>query len=133
MTAQCPVCRGELVISAADVTAGGTRYGYWCPACQEWRDPARDNGPLAGRLPKSYLAATWRNVTPVDAEAKAIGIGFDLPSGTVRMALGLEGARHLAEALTGYLAGYRRAQSHSDKSAGIPSVEVSTPDEGVYV
>lgn len=87
------------------------------------------------RLPPSYVPATWRNVTPVDAETRAIGIGFDLPSGTVRMALPLEGARHLAEALAEELDryGYRRTQSHSDKSAGIPSVEVSMPDEGVEV
>jgi hypothetical protein len=87
------------------------------------------------RLPRSYVAATWRNVTPVDVEAEAIGIGLNLPSGTVRVALAVDGARQLAEALTEYLelAGYRRTQSHSDKSSGIPSVEVSMPDEGVEV
>lgn len=55
------------------------------------------------RLPRSYVPATWRNVTPVDAEAGAIGIGLNLPSGTVRVALALDGARQLAEALTEYL------------------------------
>lgn len=55
------------------------------------------------RLPQSYVPATWRNVTPVDAEAEAIGIGLNLPSGTVRVALGVEGARQLVEALTEYL------------------------------
>lgn len=56
------------------------------------------------RLPASYVPATWRNVTPVDVEAGAIGIGLNLPSGTVRVALAVEGARQLAEALTEYLA-----------------------------
>jgi hypothetical protein len=65
------------------------------------------------RLPESYVPATWRNVTPVDAEAGAIGIGLNLPSGTVRVALGIDGARQLAEALTEYLDsyGYRRAHN----------------------
>lgn len=80
------------------------------------------------RLPPSYLAATWRNVTPVDAEMEAIGIGFDLPSGTVRMALALDGARHLAEALTEYLGDYRRAQPHSER--GSDSLEAAKSREG---
>jgi hypothetical protein len=67
------------------------------------------------RLPSSYVPATWRNVTPVDAEAAAIGIGLNLPSGEVlRVSLALDDARQLAEALNGYLTDYRRMQSGGD-------------------
>ncbi len=76
----------------------------------------------AGRLPASYRPAIWRNTTPADVETGLIGIGFDLPDGQVlRLALPLEGARHLAEALLDYL------DAHSAKSSGRPSLAGSMP------
>lgn len=77
----------------------------------------------AGRLPASYRPATWRNTTPADGETGLIGVGFDLPDGQVlRLALSLEGARHLAETLTDYL-----DAAHSAKSSGRPSPAGSMP------
>lgn len=77
----------------------------------------------AGRLPASYGPAAWRNVTPADVGAGLIGVGFDLPGGQVlRLALPLDGARHLAEALLDYL-----PSIHSDKSSGRSRREESMP------
>lgn len=47
MTARCPVCRGELVVGGDDITEGGTRF-WWCPYCQEARDPAPESGQASG-------------------------------------------------------------------------------------
>jgi hypothetical protein len=44
MTALCPVCRGELVIAGEVVERGGRARYYWCPHCQEARDPAPESG-----------------------------------------------------------------------------------------
>lgn len=83
----------------------------------------------AGRLPASYGPAAWRNVTPADVGAGLIGVGFDLPGGQVlRLALPLDGARHLAEALLDYL-----PVIHSDKSSGSPSREESIPPDSEKV
>ena len=85
-------------------------------------------------IPQSYVTATWRNTTPVDREAQAIGVGFTLESGEiVRLRLGLDSARQLAETLSGYLTGYGSYGSQSDKSAGIPRVDGSMPDDGKNV
>ncbi len=76
------------------------------------------------RLPPTYVAATWRNVTPVDAEAEVIGLGLNLPSGEVlRVALAVDGARQMAEALTRYLGNYRRASGAPIhwKARGVPA------------
>jgi hypothetical protein len=82
------------------------------------------------RIPKSYDAATWRNSTPSDGGA--IGLGFNLADGrVVRLRLDLESARHVQETLVVFLG--TQGRCHSDKSAGIPSSAVSTPEEGAKV
>lgn len=86
------------------------------------------------RLPKCYVSASWRNTTAVDVATQSIGVGFNLASSEIlHLKLDLESARHLAESLSEYLTHYGRAISQSDKSSGIPSVEVSMPEEGVNV
>lgn len=52
------------------------------------------------RLPGLYVDAQWRNVTPLCAVRQRIGVGVDVPGhGTVRLALTLDDARALAQAL----------------------------------
>lgn len=86
-------------------------------------------GTAQGTIPNSYRPAEWRNTTPVDSNTNRIGVGFDMHDGTViRLAISDESARHLAETLLNYL-----TRSHSPMSSGMPSVEVSTPFDGVKV
>lgn len=87
----------------------------------------------AGRIPGTYLAASCRNVTPVDITTDEIGIGFVLADGQVlRLRLSACDAAGLATSLTSYLDAFE-ARSHSVTSSGMPSVEVSTPDEWLNV
>lgn len=80
-------------------------------------------------IPGSYQSAEWRNTTPADGNTHRIGVGFDMCDGTVlRLSLSEESARHLAETLLNHL-----TRSHSPMSSGMPSVEVSTPFDGVNV
>lgn len=88
----------------------------------------------AHAIPRSYVTATWRNTTPIDRQAQAIGVGFTLESGEiVRLRLDLDSARHLVETLSGYIADYGSYSSQSDRSAGIPRVDGSMPEEGKKV
>ena len=85
-------------------------------------------------IPKSYDAATWRNVTELDAD-NSIGIGFDLSErGTVRVLLlradWLSLFDELSERLQRIGIGSR---SHSPMSSGIPSCDVSDSRDGVKV
>jgi hypothetical protein len=81
-------------------------------------------------IPDSYIAATWRNTTPVDPATDEIGIGFDLAGGqAVRLRMGVPMARLLAESVADYLDGLPGGCSQSPISFGMPSVDVSTPEE----
>lgn len=85
--------------------------------------------PGVRRLPPIYKQATWRNVTPVDDGFRELGVGFDLATGeTIRMRLSVDHAKHLAGAISGYLVDHD-VRIQSDKSPGMPSDSVSTPDE----
>lgn len=76
-----------------------------------------------GSVPESYICSEWRNTTPVDAKEARVGVGFDTADGQqIRLSLSLESARSLAETLLLYL-----FLSQSQTSAGMPSVDVSTP------
>ena len=73
------------------------------------------------RLKTSYLLATLRNVTPVDSVAGEIGFGFNVSGKEpIRLRLGLTDARDLLSVVQRFI-----IESHSDKSSGIPSFDVS--------
>lgn len=80
-------------------------------------------------LPKSFVDATWRGTTNTDG--KLIGISFNLADGKViRLALPVDSGIQAGESLLEYLAAYRSGtNSHSDKSSGNPSLDVSTQRE----
>jgi hypothetical protein len=80
-------------------------------------------------LSSSFRPAEWRGTTNTDGEL--IGVSLDLADGQVaRYALNLVSARMMAESIIEFAAPYgARTNSHSDSSPGIPSVEVSTPEE----
>ena len=104
----------------ADVTlfgADGLLYGAY-----------RNSPTGARRVPPIYLAATWRNVLPVDDNFLELGMGFDLADGTtVRLRLGVADAKHVAGAILDYIWHHEvRTQSHS--ASGIFNSAVSTPD-----
>lgn len=89
----------------------------------------RNSATGARRLPAIYLAATWRNVTPVDDNHLELGVGFDIVGGaTVRLSLGVGCAWHLADAILAYLRDHD-ARTQSSRSSGMPKRAVSTPDE----
>lgn len=84
--------------------------------------------PESDRL-ASYLDAGWRNVTPVCPQTNRIGIGFDLATGPVRLAISLEHATELAACLDSYIKAF--AGSQSCGSGLMPSSPKSVPSEGV--
>ncbi len=51
------------------------------------------------RIPPQYVRAEWRNTTPVDPETGLIGIGFDQPTGVIRIAMSQDSARALIDTL----------------------------------
>lgn len=56
------------------------------------------------RIPASYQTATLRNTTPVDIAHGEVGVGFDLPDGTViRLRLDFQHAKHLCESIASSL------------------------------
>lgn len=81
----------------------------------------------SARLPASYRPVTWRSTTPVDPASRQIGVSFQQEDGTVvRVAFGLDCARHLGQSMADYLERFQ-----SSMSSGIPSADVSIPREGV--
>ena len=76
------------------------------------------------RLPDSYARASWRNTTPYDAGADALGIGFNTASGEVlRVSLDWISAVHLAESLADYLG----CGVQSPRSSDSPMADESCP------
>jgi len=85
-------------------------------------------GPLA-----KFTQATWRSTTPVDDDSLQIGVAFDIKDGEVlRLRLPVSGATSFCESAMEYLNAHR-ARVHSRQSPGIPSVDVSTPEDGLKV
>ena len=85
-------------------------------------------------IPKSYEAATGRNVTELDDD-NSIGIGFDLSDGrTIRVLLPRAAWLSLFDELS---KSHQRigigSRSHSPMSSGIPSCDVSDSCDGVKV
>ena len=80
-------------------------------------------------LSSSFLPAEWRGTTNTDGEL--IGLSLDLSDGQVaRFALNLVSARMMAESIIEFADLYGdRTNSHSARSSGNPSVEVSAPEE----
>lgn len=79
---------------------------------------------------RELVAGTIRCVSPI-RDGKLF-ISFDLETGTIlQITIPVESARFISEAIADYLAGGPFIQL--PKSSGIPSVEVSTPHEGVKV
>ena len=80
------------------------------------------------RIPVSYIAATWRNTLPIDDTAN-IGLGLETTNGEIlRFSLDAESAKHIAETFAEYLADFQKRRCQRDKSLGMPSDAVSTPD-----
>ena len=77
----------------------------------------------------SYQDAGWRNVTPVCPQTTRIGIGFDVATGPVRLALSLEHATELVACLDGYIKAF--AGSQSCGSGLMSSAPKSVPSDGV--
>lgn len=78
-----------------------------------------------GTLPAIYQTAEWRNTTPAEENTQRLGVGFDMPDGSVvRLSLSAQSARHLSESLAEFLqeGGLR---IHSEISDGMPSLDVS--------
>lgn len=74
---------------------------------------------LARRLPKIYVPASVRNVTPVDDIHREIGVGFNLPDGSVvRLGLSVDFAEDLAEMIVSSLQDHV-ARTHSPMSSGL--------------
>jgi len=72
----------------------------------------------------TYVPASWRCTLP--AEECGVGLAFNLQLGdTVRLFLDRESAQQLVATLANSLARYN--SSHSPRSSGIPSFEVSMP------
>lgn len=81
------------------------------------------------RIPAAYLSATFRNSTPIDPVFNEMGVGFNMADGTIiRLRLNVEHARAMAESVGDYLRDHFE-EAHSCTSSGIPSVDVSMPDE----
>lgn len=82
-------------------------------------------------LPPIYIDAALRVVTPFDAARGRLGLGFDTPQGTVRLALGFEGAASLAKLLSDYLS-TSRPGVQSERSDDSPS-DAGLPHDGQKV
>lgn len=82
-----------------------------------------------GTLPKHhYPAAVLRCVLPPCGETGEVGLGFNMPDGTVlRLRISGRQAKWLASSLVeGLLAPYGQVSQSANSSAN-PSVDVSTP------
>lgn len=82
-------------------------------------------------LPRSYLDASIRCITPLDAARDRFGVAFDLADGsTVRVALTLSDGSWIAAEQ-----GQRRSttNSHWASSSGKPTSDGSTPSDGENV
>lgn len=82
-------------------------------------------GPLA-----KFTQAAWRSTTPVDDDSLQIGVAFASEDGEVlRLRLPISGAASFCESALEYLNAHR-TRVHSRQSPGIPSDDVSTPEDG---
>lgn len=80
-------------------------------------------------LPPIYLDADVRNVTPFCPSRARYGLGLDIPNQpTVRVAITLDHARFLRDALSNYISA--SAGSHQPMSGLISSSASSVPSEG---
>jgi hypothetical protein len=85
------------------------------------------------RIPPSFKKAAWRSTSPVDLHYEEIGISLTLEDGWVlRLRLSVADAKRLAESVASYLEDHA-VRSHSEMSSGMPSTDVSIPDEGLKV
>lgn len=84
-------------------------------------------------LPPSYVPATWRNVTPVDLKRGVMGLGFNLPDGSVmRFAVAAAEVAGWLESVQSYLAA-AGIHSQSPMSLESPSEPKSVPEDGENV
>ena len=83
---------------------------------------------MDSRIPKIYLDAEWRSVTPIDRDG-SVGIGFELlppkSQQPVRLRLSFEHLLRLADVLNKCVQDHAK-RSHSPMSSGIPSTDVSS-------
>ncbi len=98
---------------------------------------------------KEAISASWRGIVGPDPKTDNFGISFQIgEKGVLRLELTRLSVEQLVNALThwllpteerrrqlidpvsGYAAYLAARNSHSDKSSGSPSVDVSTPLEG---
>ena len=105
-----------------------------CSVCgSEVTDVERPRRPESPRrLPLSFQDATWHGTVPVDEHIGRLGLSLDVGDMTVRYALSVEDARHIAETLEFYLSKCS-TNVHSDSSSGSPSSSESIPEEGMSV
>ncbi len=89
--------------------------------------------PTKSRLPAIFQEATWLCTTPFDDATERVGLGFNIGGEKVRLRLDLTSALDIVATLAEALSAYQRRRSHSDTSSGMPSSEVSTPDDGEKV
>jgi hypothetical protein len=82
--------------------------------------------PLAACIP-----AIWYGVTPVVKDGSGVGIFIQTDKGYInRFRLTIESAAALVDALNDSIMTYQRMNSHSDRSPGRPTVDVSSPFDG---
>jgi len=110
------------LVSAKDVTAASDRMEATI------RRAAWAAAPQSSRIPPAYIAATWRNTTPVDPNTLRIGIGLDVGDRVERFSLSIEDARHVRETLGLFLDAHAcPTRSHSASSLGSPTLDESIP------
>lgn len=79
-----------------------------------------------------FPVARWRGTLPVDPATRTTALSFTEEDGTVwRRRISIDDAHALRDTLGHFLAAHERAKAHSESSSGKPSVDVSTPLEGV--
>lgn len=88
---------------------------------------------VKSRLPAVFQEATWLCTTLVDDATKHVGLGVNVGDQKVHLRLDLTSALDIVATLAEALSAHQRRRSHSDTSAGMPSSEVSTPEDGEKV
>lgn len=84
---------------------------------------------MKNELHHDFVPAKWRGTTATDG--KTIGVSFNATDGSIiRLALEVDSARKAAESILHYLEAQQSGtNSHSEKSSGSPSLEVSAQRE----
>lgn len=86
------------------------------------------------RIPASFRPAAWLGTLPVDDATSRVGLSVDTEDGeTIRLALDLASALNLVATLADSLSAHQNKRSQSDRSSGMLSADVSTPDDGEKV